>query len=168
MKYIVDVAGRRVVVELDGTHVTIDGQRQAAVLETLGDTPVRVLRVGDTVHRVIARRDGARGSYQLDVDGWQFAVEALDERTRAIRDLAAASQAASGPAPLVAPMPGLVVRVLVAPGDEVVAGQGLVVVEAMKMENELRASAAARVTAVRAVVGAAVEKGAVLVEVESL
>jgi pyruvate carboxylase subunit B len=168
MKYIVDVAGRRLVVEVDGTHVTVDGQRMAASLESIEGTPVRLLRVGDQVHRVLAKRDGARGNYTLDVDGWQFQAEAHDERTRAIRDLAAAARATSGPSPLVAPMPGLVVRVLVAAGDEVAAGQGLVVVEAMKMENELRAAVAARVTAVRAVAGTAVEKGAVLVELAAI
>lgn len=168
MKYIVDVAGRRLVVELNGTEVTVEGTRHDATLESVENSPVRLLRMGNRVHRVLARRDGARGNFRLDVDGWQFQAEALDERTRAIRDLAAATRAASGPAPLVAPMPGLVVRVLVAPGDEVAAGQGLVVVEAMKMENELRASGPARVTAVRAVAGTAVEKGTVLVEVEAL
>jgi biotin carboxyl carrier protein len=49
-------------------------------------------------------------------------------------------------------------------GDEVAAGQGLVVIEAMKMENELRATAAGTVRAVNAVAGTAVEKGALLVE----
>ncbi len=168
MKYIVDVGGQRITVELDGTHVLVNGERIAATLENIDGTPVRLLRVGDTVHRVVARRDGARGRYALDVDGWQFAAEALDERTRAIRDLAAQSATASGPAPLVAPMPGLVVRVLVEPGAEVAAGQGLVVIEAMKMENELRAASAGRVTAVRAEAGTAVNKGAVLVELEAL
>ncbi len=61
-------------------------------------------------------------------------------------------------------MPGLVVRVSVVVGDVVHAGQGLVVVEAMKMENELRAVMAGVVTAVRAVPGEAVNKGTVLVE----
>ena len=65
-------------------------------------------------------------------------------------------------------MPGLVVRVNVAEGDEVAAGQGLVVMEAMKMENELRAPAPGRVRRVLATPGTAVEKGAVLVEVDSL
>jgi len=168
MKYIVDVAGRRLVVEVNGTEVVVDGERLSASLESIEGTPIRLLRIGDRVHRVLVKRDGARGNYVLDVDGWQFSAEAHDERTRAIRDLAAAARATSGPSPLVAPMPGLVVRVLVREGDEVAAGQGLVVVEAMKMENELRASVAARVSAVRAVPGTAVEKGAVLVELATL
>jgi biotin carboxyl carrier protein len=76
------------------------------------------------------------------------------------------SGVAAGPAPLIAPMPGLVVRVNVTEGDEVAAGQGLVVMEAMKMENELRAPAAGRVSRVHATAGTAVEKGTVLVELE--
>jgi pyruvate carboxylase subunit B len=63
-------------------------------------------------------------------------------------------------------MPGLVVRVNVQPGDAVQAGQGLVVMEAMKMENELRSAAAGRVKSVLAQPGTAVEKGTVLVELE--
>jgi biotin carboxyl carrier protein len=68
-----------------------------------------------------------------------------------------------GPQRLVAPMPGKVVRVLVGPGDEVAARQGVVVVEAMKMENELRASRAGVVREVLVVEGASVEAGAPLV-----
>ena len=65
-------------------------------------------------------------------------------------------------------MPGLVVRIAVSVGDEVAAGQGLVVIEAMKMENELRSPSAGVVTAVKAIPGQPVEKGAVLVELGPL
>jgi len=100
------------------------------------------------------------------VDGNRHEVEALDERMRAIRELAGLSAEKSGPAPLIAPMPGMIVRVHVHVGDVVHAGQGLVVMEAMKMENELRASTTATVKAVHAQVGSAVEKGALLLELE--
>ncbi|MBM3885848.1 MAG: acetyl-CoA carboxylase biotin carboxyl carrier protein subunit [Gemmatimonadetes bacterium] len=73
----------------------------------------------------------------------------------------------SGPTPLVAPMPGLIVRVHVRPGDVVAAGQPLVVMEAMKMENELRATAAGVVRSVAVLPGAAVEKGTVLVALDA-
>jgi pyruvate carboxylase subunit B len=63
-------------------------------------------------------------------------------------------------------MPGLVVRVQVEAGAAVAAGSGVVVLEAMKMENELRAPAAGRVRAILAAPGTAVEKGAVLIELE--
>ena len=73
---------------------------------------------------------------------------------------------ATGPSRIAAPMPGKLVRVLVAPGQDVAAGDGLVVVEAMKMENELRAPRAGRVLQVPVREGQAVEAGALLVVVE--
>lgn len=168
MKYLVDVNGERIAVELDGAHATVDGIRHEVALLQVPGTPVRLVRIGEQVHRVVARRGGSRGVWHLDVDGARVETEALDERMRAIKDLTAASATASGPAPLVAPMPGLVVRVAVAVGDQVSAGQGLVVIEAMKMENELRSASAGVVTAVRAVTGQAVDKGTVLVEIGPL
>ncbi len=164
MKYVVEVNGSRTVVELDGAIATVDGEAVPVSLVSVPGTPVQLVRIGDTVHRVLARRGAARGAWRLDMDGVRYETDALDERMRTLRDLTELSAAAFGPAPLVAPMPGLVVRVSVSVGDEVSAGQGLVVVEAMKMENELRSTSAGVVTAVRAIVGAAVEKGAVLVE----
>jgi pyruvate carboxylase subunit B len=164
MRYVIDVDGERTTVELTGDEVRLGDEVVHARLADVEGTPVSLLTIGDRVYRLVAQRGGARGQYTLSIDGRRFAIEALDERTRAIRDLAAAARAAAGPAPLVAPMPGLVVRVNVAPGDEVAAGQGLVVMEAMKMENELRATAAGVVKAVHAVPGSAVEKGALLVE----
>jgi biotin carboxyl carrier protein len=74
--------------------------------------------------------------------------------------------ASGGPQQVTAPMPGKVVRVLVSPGETVEPRQGLVVIEAMKMENELRASRAGRVSAVRVAQGQSVEAGALLVIVE--
>jgi biotin carboxyl carrier protein len=73
---------------------------------------------------------------------------------------------ADGPQQVTAPMPGKIVRLLVKPGDRVHARQGLVVVEAMKMENELRARAAGTVADVRAIEGMTVEAGAILIVLE--
>ena len=164
MRYVVEIDGERRTVEIEGDRITIDGAELRARLTDVAGTPVSLLTIGERVYRLVARRGDARGRYTLSLDGRRFAAEALDERTRAIRDLSAASAAAAGPAPLVAPMPGLVVRVSVQVGDEVAAGQGLVVMEAMKMENELRAPSAGTVKAVHTAPGSPVEKGAVLVE----
>jgi len=166
MKFIVDVGGRSVVVELDGALARVDGAEVRVGLADLPGTPVSLLALGDVVHRVGVRRDAGRGRYTLSIDGRRFEVEALDERAHAIRQLTAATAAPAGPAPLVAPMPGLIVRVNVTAGEAVKAGQGLVVMEAMKMENELRAAAAGVVKAVRVTPGMAVERGATLVELE--
>ena len=68
-----------------------------------------------------SRRDGtgSRGTYTLRIDGRRYPVEALDERTRAIRDLSAAAAGPAGPQPVRAPMPGLMVRIDVKTGDQV-------------------------------------------------
>ena len=164
MKYIVEVAAERYEVEIGPDGVMFNGASVSASLTDVPGSPVRQVTIGDSVHRVIARRGASRGAYTVLVNGQRFAVEALDARTRAIRDLSAASAGVAGPAPLIAPMPGMIVRVSVAPGDTVVAGQGMIVMEAMKMENELRAAGPGTVTAVRVIAGTAVQKGAVLVE----
>jgi pyruvate carboxylase subunit B len=166
MKYIVDVQGERVEVTLDEGRVRVGDTTSDVRITDVEGTPVQMLTMGRSIHRVVVERGKTRGAYVLWIDGWRFAVEALDERTRAIRDAAAQSAAASGPAPLIAPMPGLIVRVLVEEGAEVVAGQPLVVMEAMKMENELRSPAAGKVVSIKATPGTAVEKGARLIELQ--
>jgi len=164
VKYIVQVNDERVEVTLGADGVVVEGERVHAHLAEIEGTPVRQVTIGSDVHRVVVRRHPGRGRYTLWLDGYRYETEALDERTRAIRDLSAASSAAAGPAPLVAPMPGLVIRVNVQVGDAVHAGQGLVVMEAMKMENELRAPASGIVKSVAVAPGTAVEKGALLVQ----
>lgn len=167
MKYIVTVNGEDQDVVLDGESLVMpDGNMVAAHATAIEGTPVRLVTIGDRVLRVLARRSGGRGAYTLWVEGWRFDVEALDERQRTIRSLSRAAAAAAGPAPLTAPMPGLIVRVNVAEGEQVAPGQGLVVMEAMKMENELRAQAAGTVKRVHVEPGTAVEKGALLIELE--
>jgi pyruvate carboxylase subunit B len=164
VKYVVDVNGVRQDVEVDGLVASTAAIDAPATLTPASGTPLRLLRIGDRVVRVMARRGEGKGVYTLDIDGYTYLVEAIDERTRAIRDMTAKSAGVAGPAPLKAPMPGLIVRINVAAGDSVEVGQGLVVMEAMKMENELRASAAGIVKAVHVAAGAAVEKGTLLIE----
>ena len=168
MKYVVRIRGseepHEVLVVSDA--VTVDDDLVVGRVSEVEGTPVRMVTIGDEIHRVVVRRGAQRGDYTLWVDGYRFDLEALDERTSAIRELSKLSAAASGPAPLVAPMPGLIVRVNVKAGDKVGQGQGLVVMEAMKMENELRAQAAGTVKSVNITPGTAVEKGTVLIEME--
>jgi pyruvate carboxylase subunit B len=166
VKYIVTVNGIRYTVERDGDQVALGDTEAAATLEQVGDTPVRLVTIGTAVHRVIVKHRVGKGAYQLWLDGHVYDVEALDERARAIRDLSAAAAGPAGPAPLVAPMPGLIVRIAVAEGDTVQAGQGLIVMEAMKMENELRAPGNGTVRRVTVATGTAVEKGTILIELD--
>ena len=166
MKYIVTVAGRELEVEVDGDRVTVEGRAQTATLRPIPGTPMRQL-VLEGQPTVLAMRSGGRGQWSLGIRGERWEVEVVDERTRHIRSLTGGAERARGPVVLRAPMPGLVVRVAARVGDQVAAGAGLVVLEAMKMENELKAPAPGVVGAVRVEAGQAVEKGQVLVEFRS-
>jgi biotin carboxyl carrier protein len=100
---------------------------------------------------------------EVDIDGVRLLVEREDPRKW---NPAASARKAEGREAIKAPMPGKVVRVLVAEGDEVVVGQGLVVVEAMKMQNELKAPRAGRVTGIAVKEHDAVNAGSVLLMIE--
>lgn len=165
MRYVATVNGTDYDIDIDDAAAAL-GDRTPATLDPANGTPIRTLRIGDRVIPVVVHARGGKGRVTLDIAGHRYDVEALDERTRTIREMTARSAPPAGPAPVVAPMPGLVVRVSVAAGDAVAAGQGVLVMEAMKMENELRAAAAGTVKAVKVTPGTAVEKGTVLIELE--
>lgn len=107
---------------------------------------------------------GKEGALAVLLGGQVHRLELLDER-RLRRRKATGKFSLDGPQRIDSPMPGKVVRVLVRVGDEVTEGQSLVVVEAMKMENELKSPKAGKVTELLAQEGAAVESGARLVVV---
>lgn len=109
----------------------------------------------------VAFSQSAEGALTVHVDG--VPVEVSINRMRRTGATAASHPADGRPQPVTAPMPGKIVKLLVKPGDKVQPRQGLVVIEAMKMENELRARAAGTVTEVRVSEGASVEAGAILV-----
>ncbi len=139
-----------------GEAVSLDGREVAADLVFTSD------------HFVSLLLDGR--SYELgvepDEEGALVHFPGGSQRVVLASGAAAAPSATShrgGPARVTAPMPGRVVRVLVAPGAAVEAGQALLVVEAMKMENELRSPRAGRVEQVAVREGQAVEAGALLV-----
>ncbi|MFY9646437.1 MAG: biotin/lipoyl-containing protein [Terriglobales bacterium] len=137
---------------------------------------------GQTVHidAVIPRRDVLsllidghayeikREQTATDLHMWvgsaRFAVEMRDPRSLRSRQKAGGDE--KGPKKIVAPMPGRVVRLLVAEGSEVEAGQGIVVVEAMKMQNEIKSPKKGVVKKICASAGAAVNPGDVLAIVE--
>jgi pyruvate carboxylase subunit B len=166
MKYLATIAGREIEVEVDGDQVTVAGATRTATLRTVAGTASRQLLV-DGRPTVVTLRSAGRGQWTLGVAGDRWDAEVVDERTRHIRSLTAGSSAARGLASVRAPMPGLVVRVLVEAGQEVSAGTGIAVLEAMKMENELKAPGAGVVGAVRVAAGEPVEKGQVLVELRA-
>ena len=99
----------------------------------------------------------------VTIEGYRFELEVRDPRRWSRKRAGGGAGAVQS---IVSPMPGKVVRVLAAPGDEVVAGQGIVVVEAMKMQNELKSNRTGRVLSVPAKEGATVNAGELLATIE--
>jgi pyruvate carboxylase subunit B len=167
MRYHVTIGGRAFEVVLSPEGVLLDGRPVSVSLEHSDGTPVRGLFFDHRTYRIVADR-GGRGSWGLRLNGSVIEADVVDERTKAIRDMTGSGTRPAGPRPIIAPMPGMVVKVEVVQGDRVEAGQGVVIVEAMKMENELRSTGAGVVSRVRVRPGEAVEKDQVLLDLEAL
>jgi biotin carboxyl carrier protein len=166
VKYVATVGGRPVVVDVTGSggrYVVTVGD-QAFEIDARRTAPgIYSLLVGGASWVAdVVERDGVR---VVDVGGESYEVQ-VEEQTRwTIRTRGGAAGGAHGQT-LLAPLPGKITHVAVRPGDRVAAGDTLVVIEAMKMENEFKASAAGTVAEVRVQPGQAVNPGDVLVVVE--
>ncbi len=163
-RYVVSLLGREheVVVGEEG-EVVIDGHRRQASLAATSPPDGHSLILDGASFHVLAR-PGSRGQWDIDINGRTVRAEVLDERQARVRQLSAAATGAAGTPALKAPMPGLVVQVAVQEGGVVEQGVTVLIVEAMKMENELRAAGTATVKRILVEPGEAVEKGQVLVE----
>ena len=173
MNFEIDVAGasRTVTVEPDGPgryRVVVDGEAHEVHAERAGEFGLLLcsLTMGDasTISREVQIAPGAAHGELLVALGGRTVAVVVNGRTQ--RRGAPEEAGRAGLQPVVAPMPGRVVRVLVSPGDDVAARQGVVVVEAMKMENELRSPKAGKVREVNVTPGTPVEAGRVLVVIE--
>jgi biotin carboxyl carrier protein len=173
MKFQFEIGDRLRVVDVQrhagGHRVVVDGRVHE----------VETVRIGSSGWSLIVRDEHGAGARSVDavvtpqpgnggldvyLDGFRIPVHLRTGMGRRSRDVDGVRGA--GPQRVVAPMPGKVVRVLVKPGDAVQPRQGLVVVEAMKMENELRAARDGRVVSVAVAEGQSVDAGAVLAVVE--
>jgi len=161
--------------------LTIDGRPDT--IDILAPAPACRFRLGDAAPRDANVEMPAPGVYSIlldgrsydvsvedtpsgvvvSIEGHRFAIEARDPR-RWSRN--AAGTAGVTVQSILSPMPGKVIHVLVAPGDAVIPGQGIVVVEAMKMQNELKSNRTGRVLAVPAKEGATVTAGELLATIE--
>jgi len=175
MRYLARVGTREWSIEIERRGagrfaVTLDGARRE--VERRGDGAFVVLSLADRTREAAVVRengpasgDGGAGGetpYGVVVGGRHYAVRLLDPLKRGI----VARPARVGPVEVRAIMPGKIRGLLVREGDPVQGGQGVIVVEAMKMENEISAPKAGRLTRVRVRPGDTVEAGAVLFTVE--
>ncbi|MED5564562.1 MAG: acetyl-CoA carboxylase biotin carboxyl carrier protein subunit [Gemmatimonadota bacterium] len=163
VRYHVTVGAVTLDVEIDAEGVLIDGDRILATGPELAGSNVYSFLVDGASHTVLAER-GASGVWDLQLRGQRHRVEVMDERTKVLRNMNSAAPDLQGPLPVRAPMPGLVVKVEVQEGDLVEAGRGLLVVEAMKMENSLTAPVGGRIGAIHVVAGQTVEKDEILID----
>ena len=167
MRYEIEASGQPRTVDVaadgDGWRVTIDGRVCRASM----------VRAGDRWSLLVAARSydvtfepAGGGSWQVHVNGRVVPAGLRSSAQRHRGGPGGPGAAGAGDGLVLAPMPGRVVKVLVTPGTAVEARQGVIVVEAMKMENELRAPRAGTVREVRVAEGASVEARTVLVVIE--
>jgi biotin carboxyl carrier protein len=167
MKLIATLGGRERTLELaspvNGTQSLefgVDELRLRADLEEVEPGVYSVLIGGRCLEAVVEREGDA---CCVHVNGRRYEVFVRDPRRR---DRRAHDLSSAGTQSITSPMPGKIVRVLVEPGDQISAGTGLLIVEAMKMQNEIRSPKAGIVTLVSAKEGASVAAGETMVIVE--
>jgi biotin carboxyl carrier protein len=166
MKYEVLIDGHSHQIELErvtnGYEATVDGEAFALDVAMTARDVLSIIHNGRNYE---AKREYSQlGETHIIVGSERFLAEVRDPRSLRSRRAAAGHEA--GPAKILAPMPGKIVRVIAAEGDEVEAGQGLVVVEAMKMQNEIKATKKGKVTKIAVTENSAVNAGDLLAIVE--
>ncbi|MBC6994565.1 acetyl-CoA carboxylase biotin carboxyl carrier protein subunit [Neolewinella lacunae] len=129
------------------------------------DGTYHLLRAGKSFRIEVVRSDLSRKTITLRVNGREQNHHLADATDQLVRQLGFSAVESQKGSDVFAPMPGLVLDVLVAPGDTVSPGTTLVILEAMKMENVLKAEGEGTVTAVKIAKGEAVEKRQLLIEI---
>ncbi len=162
MRFQVSIGGKSHELELtqgqDGWDCRMDGRIVNIDVRAISPGVLSVIRQGKSY----LVRQGANGTVR--VDEHSFEVSIADPRSWRSRQLGAAG--AAGPQKLTASMPGKVVRILTAPGAHVKAGQGIAVIEAMKMQNEIRSPRDGKISSILVQEGKAVNAGEVVAVVE--
>ena len=168
MRLNAEVEGEKVSVEVrrEGGRVfaEVGGRRYELEARAVGEGEYLVVRDGRVYDCRVSAEGGGRGAYEVSAHGRVYGVRLTDPKH--LRGAGVAHGSDAGRAQVTAPMPGKVVRVLVEVGQQVEAGQGVVVVEAMKMQNELKSPKGGTVAELRAEAGATVHAGDVLAIIE--
>ena len=127
---------------------------------------ISVLLNGKSYTAIIEKTDRKNKEITLRVNGQTYTVGIKEPIDLLLSNMGLDLKAMQKAEPIKAPMPGMVLKVLVEPGQHINKGDGLIILEAMKMENLLKASASGVVKSIKAVEKTAVEKGAILIEME--
>jgi biotin carboxyl carrier protein len=162
MKYHVTIGQEEFEIEVRSeTEIVFDGKTIHVDFQSMADQPVYSLLLGNESYEAYVGE--SETGLQVLLRGQLYEVEVEDERQRRLRQASEVATGAGGEFHLKAPMPGLIVAVPVSEGESVSRGQNLVILESMKMQNELRAPRDGVVLRVRAKTGERVEQNQVLV-----
>ena len=164
MKYITTVGEKQFLVEIiDDRHVSVDGKVYEVDFESVSGQPVYSLIVDGKSHEsYVAQVDDI---WQVLMRGRLYPVTVEDEREKRLRAAAGGGVAETGEFHLKAPMPGLVVTIPVEEGQEVKKGQVLLILESMKMQNELKSPRDGIVNRIKVKAGESVEQRQTLMSV---
>lgn len=163
MKYVTTVNNKSFEIEIrpDGS-LLVNGQKREADFRELGPSQYSILSENISHELTIEERDG---SVEVLMRGRLYTTKVLDERAQLLASRGGGAAADTGQVTIKSPMPGLIVAVKVEVGQEVTAGQTIVILESMKMQNELKSPRDGVVQTVQAEAGQSVEQNKALVTI---
>jgi len=163
MRYVTTIGEEQYAIDINqDNQITVNGETVEINFQQMPDTTMHSIIVDGKSHDV--RMDEGDGVYIVQLSGEIFEVMVEDERTRRLAGVKS-SLDVTGEAIIKAPMPGVVVELLVTPGQAVEQGDILAILESMKMQNEFKAPRAGQVHAVRVRAGDKVDQGAIMVTI---
>ena len=164
MKYITTVDSKEYLIEIvDEKHIAINGKIYEVDFESVSGQPVYSLIVDGKSHESYVQQGD--DNWQVLLRGRLYPVTVEDEREKRLRAAAGAGVAESGEFHLKAPMPGLVVAIPVEEGQEIKKGQVILILESMKMQNELKSPRDGTIGRIRVKAGESVEQKQTLMSV---
>jgi biotin carboxyl carrier protein len=144
----------------------LNGEPAALDVAASGNGLLSVLLRGRSYEALVEGVDRTAKTLRISINGQPYQIAVEEPIDRLLRELGLDAATSKKAEPIKAPMPGMVLRVLVSPGQRIEKGEGVIVLEAMKMENVLKAPAAATVKSIRVDERTAVGKGDVLIDLE--
>ena len=161
MKYFASVGDHTFEIEINEEEVLVDGESITVDLQQSGVSQLYSLLLDGASFEMLVEETPQ--SHDVTLRGEQFRVQIEDERTRRLNAGRQGPTLPQGDLSVRAPIPGMIVKVLVEDGDEIIEDQPLMILEAMKMENEIRAMRSGVVRKVEVTAGQSVEQDAVLI-----
>ena len=164
MKYFARIGNNEYEVEITDSQILLDGEAVNVDIVRSGTPELYSVLFDGHSHELLVTSD--RFNYTVSIRSQQFQVQVQDERRRRLNQARKMPSLPAGELAVAAPIPGLVVKVLAVVGDAIEEGQPLVILEAMKMENEIRSMRPGVIKSVEVAPGQRVEQNAVLIVLE--